>query len=89
MKYSAPDVIIDFEWHEMGDWHSLFVSVSSNGISCSIDGVAKRVLYWTALGYVDADDAPPNIRYPDLAANQVLQVSVGTVLRYLSPSVIV
>lgn len=75
VKYSAPDAVVDFEWHEMGDWHSLCLSLSSGGVSCSIDGVARKVLYWTALGYVDVDEAPPNIRYPDLAPHQVLQVS--------------
>ena len=70
VKYLAPDVIIDFEWQEMGDWHSLCLSLSAEGISCSVDGVGKRALYWTALGYVDADEAPPNIRYPEVAPNQ-------------------
>lgn len=77
VKYSAPDVIIDFEWHEMGDWHSLCLSLSASGVNCYVDGVKRRALYWTALGYVDADEAPPNIRYPEVAPNHVLQVSKG------------
>lgn len=75
VKYSAPDVIIDYEWHEMGDWHSLCLSLTAGGVTCCVDGVPRRTLYWTALGYVDADEAPPNIRYPEVAHNQVLQVS--------------
>lgn len=75
VKYSAPDVIIDYEWHEMGDWHSLCLSLCAGGVSCHVDGVPRRALYWTALGYVDVDEAPPNIRYPEVVHNQVLQVS--------------
>mmetsp|Transcript_22021 Transcript_22021/g.37276 ORF Transcript_22021/g.37276 Transcript_22021/m.37276 type:complete len:3228 (-) Transcript_22021:12-9695(-) len=80
VKYSAPDVIIDFEWHEMGDWHSLFLSLSSEGVNCVIDGVPRKALYWTALGYVDADEAPPNIRYPELSHGQVLQPVLGGII---------
>ena len=50
-RYSMPDVIIDFEWSELGDWHLLAISFDSehgiepsqttSGVKCWIDGVSK------------------------------------------------
>jgi hypothetical protein len=54
--FSTPDVIIEYDWSEMSDWRLLCLSFSTLGVSCTIDGIQKRSLYWTALGYSEIID---------------------------------
>ena len=85
--FSTPDVLVDYDFSEMGSWHLLSLSLSSSGISCVIDGNAAPVLYWTALGYVnlgsnsDACDKefqlPPNIQYPIAQRDQCISGCLG------------
>lgn len=57
-RFSIPDVIVDFDWSEMGDWHLLNLSFgqltekNEKGlVTCSVDGLEQNILYWTPLGY--------------------------------------
>eukprot|EP01038_Epipyxis_sp_PR26KG_P004498 gene4498-6355_t len=51
-RYSVPDVIVELDWAELGDWHLLAIGFDrQNGVSCYIDGVLQPLLLWTPLGY--------------------------------------
>jgi len=59
---SLPDAIIEYEWAEIGDWHMLSISLSEDGVICSVDGVERPVLYWTPLGYRSMHDTNGNYK---------------------------
>eukprot|EP01034_Spumella_vulgaris_P023689 gene23689-29934_t len=50
-RYSVPDVIVEFDWSELGDWHLLAVSLTAHVVCCSVDGRRVPVLHWSPLGY--------------------------------------
>ena len=80
VNFSVPDMIVDFDWSEIGEWHLLNLYFSSQGISCSIDGVDRKVHQWSPLGYVEVhpeDYATVHAVYPPYSRDGQLQIQVG------------
>jgi hypothetical protein len=46
-----PDIVIDYSWPELGDWHLLNLQLQENSVSCFIDGNEANVLYFSPFGY--------------------------------------
>lgn len=49
--FALPDIIIDYSWPELGDWHLLNLQLQEDSVSCFIDGNEANVLYFSPFGY--------------------------------------
>lgn len=91
VKYLVPDVVVDFDWVELGNWHLLAITISAEGVQCYIDGEEKKCLFWSALGYVAHSisslalscpypESLINSCYTELGKDEKLQITVGGIL---------
>jgi len=56
-----PDVIIDYSWSELSEWHLLHLQFSKEQVACFVDGNEFPVWYFTPFGY--AKHCPTNTSF--------------------------
>lgn len=85
VQFTVPDIVIDFDFLEMDDWHLISISHTIDGISCTIDGHQQQVNYWTSMGYIEIKPFfntqnvvnPFKVVFPQWSRDKKLQVILG------------